>query len=140
MAFAITSAKAYGIEVAEPVTNRFKQILQFTVTAGASDLVYAIGDLTSQFWTDVNNATYKNLWSRVQAKTEVITVVAASAIKDPKIKVGSAASLAAGQYKEVTTPSGLSISVYTGESVATAVITIEAILQANVLPEEYNNV
>ena len=83
MAFAITSAKAFGTEISEPLTQRFTQIFQITVTAGSSDLVYAIGDLTSQFWTDVANATYKQLWSNIQAKADTIVALSAPAITVP---------------------------------------------------------
>jgi hypothetical protein len=131
--------KAFGTEISEPVTNRFQQIVQMTVTAGAADLVYAIGNLSSQFWTDVNNATYKNLWANISSKGDVIISVSAPAISDPRVLVGSGATLAAGEYKQVTTISGLAISVFTGESVATATITLNILMKPGVLPQEYNS-
>jgi len=140
MAFAITSLKAFGTEISEPVTNRFQQIVQLTVTAGASDLVYAIGSLSSQFWTDVNNAAFKNLWAQVLAKGDTLLSISAPAIFDSRARVGSGATLAAGQFKQVSTLPGLSVSVFTGESVATAVITLHILLKAGSLPEYYNNV
>ena len=54
--------------------------------------------------------------------------------------MGSGATLAAGQYKAVTTPAALALSVYTGESVATATITLSILLKGGTFPEVYNNI
>lgn len=57
MTMALVSAKAYGIEVDEPVQKRFKQCLELVITGAATDVDYDFGDgvvgSLGTFWTAV---------------------------------------------------------------------------------------
>lgn len=139
MAFAVVASgvKAYGVERSEPVTKRFKQVFVLPFTATASDVALDIGSLSGTFWTAVANAEVKGVWANIQAKLDYITSVTCPPIKDAKIKVGSGATLASGQFKEVTTPSGFAITQYAGEGVTSGTIVIEGWLKSGVNPEQY---
>ncbi len=54
MTFALTSFQAYGIEMDEPLTKRFKQIMVLTITSANSDLTLDLGAPSGTFWTAVS--------------------------------------------------------------------------------------
>jgi hypothetical protein len=137
MAFAITALKAFGIEASEPVTSRFKQIVQISWTAAVGDVALDIGNLSGTFWTAAANSTLQSIWARIQAKADVITAFNAPTITDAKARVASGATLASGQYKAVTTPAGLAITSFAGEGVS-GTLTLELLLKPQNTPEEYN--
>lgn len=139
MAFAVVASgvKAFGVERSEPVTNRFKQVFILPFTAATSDVALDIGNLSGTFWTAVANAEVKAVWANIQAKLEYVTSLTCPQIKDAKVKVGSGATLATGQFKEVSTPSGLAITLYASEGVTSGTIVIEGWLKSGVNPEQY---
>lgn len=137
MAFALTSFKAFGIEASQPVTSRFKQIVQITFTAGTGDVSLDLGNTAGTFWTAVANAAALNFWTRIQAKSDVIVSTILPAITDGKERIGSADTVATGEYKAVLTPSGFAITSFAGEGVG-GTLTLEILLKPQTLPEEYN--
>lgn len=139
MTFAVVQSgvRAFGIERDEPVTSRFKQVFILPFTAATSDVAFDIGSLSGTFWTAVANAEVKSVWANIQSKLEYITSVTCPQITDAKARVGSGATLATGQFKQVTTPSGLAFTVYAGEGVTSGTIVIEGWLKKGVNPEAY---
>ncbi len=57
MTFALTSAKAYGVEATEPLAKRFIQRLELKGTAAATDVAYDFGNYTGTFWTAVGSTS-----------------------------------------------------------------------------------
>ena len=137
MAFALTSFKAYGVEASQPVTSRFKQVVQITYTAAVGDVSLDLGNAAGTFWTAVANAPALNFWTRVQAKADTLVAFVAPTITDAKERIASGGTLATGQYKAVLTPAGFAVTSYTGEGVS-GTLTMEFLLKPQTLPEEYN--
>lgn len=50
MAFALTRFQAYGIEIDEATTKRFKQYAELQITALAADVALDLGNNTGTFW------------------------------------------------------------------------------------------
>mgnify|MGYP000167303071 CR=1 FL=1 len=137
MAFVITAVKCFGTEASEPVTSRFRQILQISFTAAAADVVLDLSNDTGTFWTSAANPTALNTYKRCMTKADVILAVSLPAVADAKARVASGATLTAGQYKQVSTPAGFSISSFAGEGVG-GTLTLSMMLKAQSLPEEFN--
>lgn len=137
MAFVVTAVKCFGTEASEPVTSRFRQILQLTFTAAAADVALDLSNDTGTFWTSAANQTALNTYKRCMTKADTILAVSLPAVTDAKVRVGSAATLASGQYKQVSTPAGFSITSFAGEGVS-GTITFDVLLKAQSLPEEFN--
>lgn len=61
MTMAITGCKAYGIEVDEATTKRFKQFLEIDITGANTDVDYDLGDAVAgslgTFWTAAGGST-----------------------------------------------------------------------------------
>lgn len=55
MTFALTKFRAYGIEIDEPITTRFKQWAHMTITAANTDASLDISNLSGTFWTAVGS-------------------------------------------------------------------------------------
>jgi hypothetical protein len=51
MAQAVTSFEAFGIEIDEPLTKRFRQVVKLNTTGLNTDTVYDIGTNAGTFWT-----------------------------------------------------------------------------------------
>lgn len=139
MTFAVVQSgvRAFGVERDEPVTSRFKQVFILPFTGAVGDVALDVGNLSGTFWTAVANAEVKAVWANIQAKLEYITSITCPQITDSKARVGSGATLASGQFKQVTTVSGLAITSYTGEGVTSGTLVIEGWLKKGVNPEAY---
>lgn len=137
MAFALTSFRAFGIEASEPVTSRFKQIVQITYTAAVGDVALDLGNTTGTFWTAVANAAALNFWTRIQAKADTLVTFVAPTITDAKARIASGGTVGAGQYKAVLTPAGFAVTSFAGEGVS-GTLSMEFILKPQTLPEEWN--
>ncbi len=67
MAFALTKFKAYGIRAEGAVRPHVQQVMNFTLTAAATDIVYDVGVTAGTFWTSAEaHATYGALASAVK--------------------------------------------------------------------------
>ena len=51
MAFSLTSMKAYGLDINEPVRKRQCQVVEFKIAATAADVDLDIGDTAGTFWS-----------------------------------------------------------------------------------------
>ncbi len=68
MAFALTKFKAYGLRAEGAVRPHVQQVMSFTFTAAATDIVYDLGTTAGTFWTSaVANTTYGSLATAVRS-------------------------------------------------------------------------
>lgn len=57
MAFALTKFKAFGERAEGAVRPHVQQVMNFTLTAAATDIVYDLGETAGTFWTSAEAST-----------------------------------------------------------------------------------
>lgn len=138
MAFKIESATAYGTQAFRGVSDIFEQKLILKISGTTADVLLAIGDTTSAFWTGLTNtaaeiAAYKSLVKDVQAKylTSKASIVE---IEDAYIQVAQTGTIATKQYKKTSTAAGLSFELFAGEGLTSYTVLLEGALKPELLP------
>ncbi len=68
MAFALTKFKAYGLRAEGAVRPHVQQVMSFTFTAAATDIVYDLGETAGTFWTSAEaSVAYGSLATAVKS-------------------------------------------------------------------------
>lgn len=135
MAFTLQSVTAIGVECSQALTSSFIQYLKLVGTAASADVAFDLGNPTGTFWTSVNNVAMKNAFFDCLTRSANIISCNVPAIENVKSRVGSAATVATGQYQKVVAAgSTLSLTLFAGEGVTTYTIMIVSEGKPNTLP------
>jgi hypothetical protein len=122
MAVTITSYKAYGLYIDEPVTTRAHQVFNMLISEAATDvtmdLAATVAGSLGTFWTSAilstNGPAALLALQQIQSKLESRICWTAPEIQDPKIQsVGAPAS---GAYQITTTSAVPSIVFHAAEA------------------------
>lgn len=125
MAFVVQSVSAIAWTADEAITSKFFQNVEIVGTATGADVALDIGNPTGTFWTSVNNVAMLNCFKDCLNRAASTISMLCPQIEDAKAKVGSGATLATGQYKQVTVPgSTLGYTLFAAEGVSTFRISI----------------
>lgn len=138
MAFGITRARFYGIEASKALTKKFVQHVELSITGTTADVALALGTPGSQFWTDVNNAAVKLAFGQVQGIAQDTISVACPQVEDALVRIATSDTLATGEYKLVSTPAGVAITLFAGEGLTAYRVSLVFALQDNQLPIDYD--
>lgn len=103
----ISSYKAYGLYIDEPVTTRAHQVLNLVVTQAATDVDMDVGEVAGSFWTSAvasggNGPAALAALTQVIAKAESRISLCSPQIQDAKVQV-AAAPAGATEYQITTT-------------------------------------
>lgn len=107
MAVTISSYKAYGIYIDEPITTRAWQVLNLVVAQAATDVAMDIANPVGTFWTsaagtNANGVAAQAVLTQLEAKAESRICWSAPEFQDPKTKV-AVAPAGATEYQITTT-------------------------------------
>lgn len=109
MTQAVTSYKAYGVYIDEPVTTRCWQAYELILTQAATDLTLDIAAVAGTFWTAAGGSgvglAAKTTLANIIAKQETRVSWSAPTISDVLIPVAAATSLSAVTQYQITTSS-----------------------------------
>jgi hypothetical protein len=119
MAVTISSYKAYGLYIDEPVTTRAHQVLNLVVSQAVGDVTMDLANTSGTFWTSAvgtggNGPAAKEVMDQLIAKAESRISWCAPAIQDAKTQ--SAAAPATTEYRITTTSIVPSIAFFAGEA------------------------
>lgn len=126
MARVITSYKAYGIYIDEPITTRCHQVLQLNWTQAAADVTMDLANTAGTFWSEADNdatgLAAKNTLAKIILKLEARVSWCAPAIQDPYHQV-NVAPAGATEY-QITTTSVVPSLAFFAASAPTAVVLV----------------
>lgn len=139
MTRAITSYKAYGLDISEPVTTRGLQVLNLVYTQANSDLTMDLADVAGTFWAEADaDATGLAALAAITAvisKSEHRICWTAPAFEDAKTKIAAGGTLAATTEYKITTSSIVpSFLFYTAGAPTTVNFTLVTALSKEQLP------
>lgn len=123
MARVITSYKAYGIDISEPITTRAHQVLVLNWTQAAGDVAMDLANTSGTFWSEADNdatgLAAKQTLAQIISKQEARVCWTAPAIQDPYVQVAGAPA-GATEY-QITTTSVVPSLAFFAASAPTAV-------------------
>lgn len=138
MAFALTGVHAYGVEIDESVTSKFKQYMKLKGTATTADVAYDFGACVAgalgTFWTAVSGsepgATALAAIQQISAVAEEWLAVKGS-IVNAKAPV---AADAVGSYVVTQANKCPKVTLHAGEGVTAFVVELEWDIPSGVSP------
>lgn len=137
MAFAVTAYKSYSLPAYEAVTNQFQQVVEMTITRLATDVALDLGNVGGTFWTaagaaGVGVAALANFKTVVQ-KARAIVNVTSPEIENTFTRV--VAAPATTQYRlAAASPSGLAVTLFSGDALPTLKVFLVVSLTPGELP------
>lgn len=137
MAFALTSFRAFPVNVDEPITTRALQVVTLKITALAADVDLDIGDTAGTFWTAaLADATYGT--KATEAKKHMATILANAETlkslysfeiaKNKRVSSGPDA-VATKEVKYNGTATAPEILFFAGEGITSLTVTLEYVLK-----------
>lgn len=147
MAFAVTSWKSYAIPTDQPTIQRFAaQKVVFTVTAAATDVAWAMGNLAAgDFWADaavgaINDATHGEKAVALRAYLQSLYPRAQFVkITSPELDTARVRAVAAGDgvyaaANDATTKIP-SLTFHTAQSPTALTVELEFVLKTSEWPQ-----
>jgi hypothetical protein len=135
MTRAISSYKAYGMYIDEPITTRAHQVLVLNITQANSDLTMDLAAIAGTFWAeadaDATGAAALAALTQIIQKSEARVSWCAPAIQDAKVQLAAGGTLAdASEYKITTTSIVPSLLFFTAGAPTAVQLVLVTVLSA----------
>lgn len=139
MAFALTNARFYKVEIPSAVDKRGLQGIEMTVTRLTADTDLDFGDVDGTFWTAaIADATYGTLstlalgeFKKIASNIEAIVSLEITAVNGVMLRVASASTATQYDLTNAATFPETEFVVTLGANAAPATLKIRALLSLN---------